>query len=213
MAKKTKADLETEVRQLKEKAKFWENIAAGHQEEIKEMKADWDYERGELKTIADHWKKSAEEEGKTVKDLRIENKELVYLVGELKEEIEELKESEDEKRQVIKELTDIANGETRIKIEALDKLESMENKWNEHLEVTEGRVASLTKDLGEYMEKLKTTQNELQIKETSLQYIENGLRSAEQEVLTLRQTNRNLLNYLNIIASQDNPNIPKDFNF
>ena len=67
--------------------------------------------------------------------------------------------------------------------------------------------------VSEYIGKLKEVKDELAMKETTLKFVENGLRSAENEVLTLRQANKNLLNYINLLASQDNPNVPKDFNY
>lgn len=262
MGKKTKADLETEVRQLKEKARFWEDIAGSHLEkidakdnEIEGLYKNAEKQRQELETVISEWKGQALRVQAEFEDANRERSELRSKIDELEEDNgimatnaaiadeyigdvnEKLKQGMQERDDLKKEnqeLTDLVNQTNREKLEAMDDAEKQISEWRtatEHqcktidqlngllmektdiIEELDAVVDNTNNELNEYMQKLNEVQNELQIKETSLQYIENGLRSAEQEVLTLRQTNRNLLNYLNIIASQDNPNIPKDFNF
>lgn len=71
----------------------------------------------------------------------------------------------------------------------------------------------LQSEIADYLEKIRELQNELTTKETSLEYFEKGLRSAEREVIESRKTNRNLLNYIHILAAQDNPNLPDNFTY
>lgn len=144
-------------------------------------------------------------------------------IKELKKYCEELTDSNNELRRVCQQLTDIGNKEIREKAEILVKLDVLESKWNEHTKISDeqSKIAEelssdnmrLQSEIADYLEKIRELQNELTTKETSLEYFEKGLRSAEREVVESRKTNRNLLNYIHILAAQDNPNLPDNFTY
>lgn len=307
-AEKQRQELETVISEWKGKAlkmqvlvedaescaKYWEGVAAGYQEEIKEMKSDWDADReyneelegkiGELnstvtrleselatanlyiddvntkikqvvkdrKEMSDKRDEALEEydvmlenRDKILQDFRVlesQNEEIIKTNQKIVKERDELKEEivradefsdkvffeNEELKKANQELTDLVNQTNREKLEAKEEHERLVQdnqiirdeyaRMCEELTSAETVASNLkaqsklmSEDLADYMQKLQSTQNDLTVKETSLQYFENGLRSAEQEILTLRRTNQNLLNYLNIIASQENPNTQSQF--